>query len=128
MKQLSMKFKVQGNVRALIRRIKKNYDQCTLLLQKNVELETAAHPRARTILAPPFYSIMLDIAYRFSGQTFKNFRKTIKMYTFVMVWLISRATNIMALEGIETQYVSQAIEHHSCRYGVEADIFIYQGT
>ena len=41
---------------------------------------------------------------------------------------MSRATNIMALEGIETQDVCQAIERHSCRYGVPAELYIDQGT
>ena len=34
----------------------------------------------------------------------------------------------MALEGIETQDIAQAIERHSARYGVPAEMFIDQGT
>ena len=28
-----------------------------------MEVEMASHPRARTIIAPPFYSSMIDIAF-----------------------------------------------------------------
>ena len=41
---------------------------------------------------------------------------------------MSGATSIMALEGIETQDIAQAIERHSARYGVPAEMFIDQGT
>ena len=34
----------------------------------------------------------------------------------------------MALEGIETQDIEQALEKHSTRYGVPAEMFIDQGT
>ena len=88
----------------------------------------STHPGARTILAPPFYSTMLDIAYGFSGQPFKGSRKTIKVYALVVVCIMSGATNIMALEGIETQDICLAIERHSARYGVPAEMFIDQGT
>ena len=71
---------------------------------------------------------MLDIAYGFSGQPFKGARKTIKVYAIVIVCIMSGATSIMALEGIETQDICQAIERHSARYGVPAEMFIDQGT
>ena len=77
MKELSKKFKVQGNVRGLIRSINKDCSRCNLILKKTVELEMSIHPGPRTILAPPFYSVMLDIAYGFAGQPFKGARKTI---------------------------------------------------
>ena len=81
MKVLTKKFKVQGNVRGLIKRIKKDCSKCLLMLKKTVELEMSTHPGARTILAPPFYSTMLDIAYGFSDQPFKRSRKTIFSYS-----------------------------------------------
>ena len=42
--------------------------------------------------------------------------------------LLSGATNIIALEGIETQDVCAAIERHSKRYGVPGIIFEDNGT
>ena len=127
-KTVSNKFKVHGNLRALIRRVKSDCTKCALILKKTVELEMSPHPEPRTILAPPFYSVMMDIAYGFPGVAFKNARKSIKVYALVFVCLMSGATNIIALEGIETQDVAQALEKHACRYGVPADVYVDQGT
>ena len=70
MKEISKKFKVQGNIRGLLRKIKKDCSRCNLILKTTVELEMSIHPGPRTILAPPFYSVMLDIAYGFAGQPY----------------------------------------------------------
>ena len=40
------------------------------------------------------------------------------MYAIVIVCLLSGASNILAMEGCETQDVVAAIERHSARYGV----------
>ena len=42
----------------------------------------------------------------------------------MIVCLMSGATNIMALEGIETQDVWMALERHSNRYGVPGFIYV----
>ena len=99
-----------------------------IILKKTVELEMSCHPEPRTILAPPFYSVMLDIAYGFPGVPYKNARKSIKVCALVFVCLMSGATNILALEGIETQDVAQALERHSFTHGVPADVYVDQGT
>ena len=67
---------------------------------------------------------MLDIAYGFPGVTYKNARKTIKVYALVFVCLMSGATNILPLEGIKTQDIAQALERHSCSHGVPADLYV----
>ena len=46
----------------------------------------------------------------------------------VIVCLLTGATNIMALEGIETQDVCAALEHHANRYGVPGFIYVDNGT
>ena len=71
---------------------------------------------------------MMDICYGFNGQSFKRSRTVIKIYGLVIVCLLSGATNIMALEGIETQDVCAIIESHSNRYGVPGFIFVDNGT
>ena len=48
----------------------------------------------------------------------------IKIYGLVIVCLMSGATNIMALEGIETQDICMAVERHSKRYGVPSFIYV----
>ena len=98
------------------------------MLLKTIELEMSRHSAARTIIAPPFYNIMVDIAYGFKGQPFKNARKTVKYYALVIVCLLTSATNILLLEGIETQDIVSALERHSSRYGVPSCIYIDQGT
>lgn len=51
-----------------------------------------------------------------------------KVNGLVIVCLLSGATNIMALEGIETQDVYIAVERHSNQYGVLGFIYMDNGT
>ena len=88
----------------------------------------ASHPRARTIIAPPFYSSMIDIAFGFKGQPFKRSRSTIKVYALICVCLVTGATSIMAMEGLETQDVVSALERHASRHGIPKDIYVDNGT
>jgi len=71
---------------------------------------------------------MMDIAYGFKGRPFQKARTTIKVYALVFVCLLTSATNILALESIETQEVAGAVLRHSSRYGVPAEIFVDSGT
>ena len=64
----------------------------------------------------------------FRGQPFKNARKRVDVYALVIVCLLTGATNIMALEGLETQDIVSAIQTHSCRHGVPAEVFIDNGS
>ena len=86
------------------------------------------HHFARTMIAPVFYNSMIDIAYGFPGQAYLKARKRVEIYALVIVCILSGATNILALEGLETQNVVQALERHSSRHGVPAHIFIDNGT
>ena len=78
----------------------------------------STHSEARTVLAPPFYAAMADIANGLKGKSFKGARKELKDYALVIVCLLSRACNILAMEGCKTQDVVAVIERHSVRYGV----------
>ncbi len=72
---------------------------------------------------------MCDIVYGFKGKPYKNARKPeLKIYGLVIVCLLTSATSILALEGIETQDVVLALEHHSSRHGVPAALYLDQGT
>ena len=72
---------------------------------------------------------MLDIAYGFPAQPYKNGRKRTKLYALVVVCLLTGATNILAIEGLETQDVVQALgRRHSFLHGVPAEIFVDNGT
>ena len=58
----------------------------------------------------------------------KEWEKVLPEEDQIIVCLLSGATNIMALEGIETQDVCAAIERHSNRYGVPGFIFVDNRT
>ena len=50
------------------------------------------------------------------------------MYAIVIVCLLSGASNILAMEGCETQDVVAAIERHSAGYGVSGYLYVDNGT
>ena len=52
----------------------------------------------------------------------------IKIYALMIVCIMTGATNILALEGLETVNVVQALERHSCRHGMPAVIFVDNGA
>ena len=128
LREVQKKMTVPDGARRIIKRIRTDCVKCKMIILKTVELEMSKHTAARTILAPPFYNVMMDIAFGFTGQPYKNARKTFKVYAIVIVCLLTSATNILACEGLETQDVIQALERHSARYGVPAAIYVDQGT
>ena len=128
MKQISKKMLVLNAPKRVVAKVREDCIKCKTILKKTVELEMQKHDFPRTMIAPPFYNSMIDIAYGFQGQSFKNARKRFDVYALVVVCLLTGATSIMALEGLETQDVVQALERHSSRHGVPAEIFIDNGT
>lgn len=118
---------IQG-LRNLIKRIKSDCLKCRKLERKTIELQMSQHPSSRTIIAPPFFQMMVDIAFGFKGQTFKKSRTTLKFYAFVGVCILTGATNILLLEGLQTQDVILALERHSSRHGIPSEVFVDNGT
>ena len=115
-------------LRRMIRKIKADCTTCRLLERKVVEIEMSEHPSCRTIISPPFNSMMCDIAFGFKGSTFKNSRSTLKFYALVCVCLLTVAVNILLMEGLETQDLVAALERHSARHGVPSDVYVDCGT
>ena len=115
-------------LRGLIKKVRKDCTHCRRMLLKTIELELGKHAAPRTVLAPPFYNIMVDVAMGFSAVSYKNARKPFKCYALVIVCLLTSATNILCLEGLETQDICAAIERHAAQYGVPACIFVDSGT
>ena len=101
---------VHGGVCRMIRKIKDDCTTCRILDRKTVELEMSTHQQSRTTIAPPFYNMMCDVAFGFKGQAYKRARTSIKVYALVCVCMLTRATNILCLEGLETQDVVGALE------------------
>ena len=71
---------------------------------------------------------MIDIVFGFVGQPFKRSRTKLKVYALVFVCILTGATNILVLEGLETQDVVLSIERHASRYGVPRELFVDNGT
>ena len=128
MREISKKMLVLNAPRKLVAKVRADCVKCRIILRKTVELEMQRHKFPRTMIAPPFYNIMIDIAYGFPAQPFKNARRKINMYALVIVCLLTGATNIIALEGMETQDVVLALQAHSCMHGVPAEIFVDNGS
>ena len=127
-KEIYKMMKVPKGLRRIIKKVISDCIRCRLIAKRAVELKMVNHPAARTILAPCFYSCMMDICYGFKGQACKRAQTVIKIYGLVIVCLMSGATNIMALEGIETQDMCMAVEKHANRYGVPGFIYVDNGT
>ena len=117
-----------NNPRKIIQSIRDNCSKCRLILKKTAELRMMNHPAARTTLAPPFYICQADTVFGFKAQTFKNARKVVKIYAFIICCLLTGATNILTLEGLETRDILQALERHGSRYGMPSAIYVDNGT
>merc|ERR1711973_678726 len=117
-----------GMLRPVVKKVRKDCTMCRKMMKKTVDLQLANHNFTRTCIAPVFFNVMIDIAYGFTGKPHQESRKRIKVYALVVVCLLTSATNILALEGIETQEVLRALARHSARYGIPAEIFVDSGA
>ena len=120
-KEVSAKRRVFSGLRDLIKKVNKDCLKCRLREKKSVEIWMSSHPLPRTVLAPPYHSAMMDIAYKFKGQAYKRARTVVKIYAVVIVCIMSGATNILAVEGIQTQDIIGASERHSARHGINSE-------
>ena len=128
MREISKSMMVLNNPRRVIQKIRRDCGSCRLIAKKTLELRMMNHPAARTHISPPFYHCQMDTVFGFKGQPYKNARKSMKMYALVIVCILTGATNILALEGLETQDVVQALERHAARHGMPAVIYVDNGT
>ena len=117
-----------NNPRKIIQAIRKDCPRCRLIAKKTVELRMMNHPSARTTLAPPYYISQMDTVFGFKAQVFKNARKTMKVYALIICCLLTGATNILVIEGLETRDVLQAIERHATRHGMPSVLYVDNGT
>ena len=117
-----------GSPRALIFQYKSRCTHCRIAMKKVVDMELAQFPAVRSTVAPPFWAVQLDIAMSFQAKPTINSRKTFPCHALIVVCLLTSATNILALDGLTTQAVIQALERHSSRYGVPAQLFVDCGT
>ena len=104
------RFHPVGNARAAIHNHKSHCTHCRITMKKIVDMELAQYPAVRTTAAPPFWAVQLDIAMSFTAKPTITSRKTFPCHALVIVCLLTSATNILAMDGLTTQAVVQAIE------------------
>ena len=127
-KEISKKMHIMDSGRHVVKAIRNTCTRCRMIAKATLKLEMAKHHEARTTLAPVFHSAQADIVYGFKGQSYKRSRAVTKIYALVIVCILTGATSILALEGIELQDIVSAVERHSARYGVPQNLFIDNGT
>ena len=71
-KAVSKKMFVPEKLGAVVKKVRTDCSMCRIILKKTSVLRMAEHPESRTILAPPFYHAMMDIAFNFSRKTYKK--------------------------------------------------------
>ena len=128
LKRIKERFYPVGNARAAITNFKRQCSKCLIILKETVELEFAQFPLVRTVVAPPFWAVQLDIAMSSSAKPTIDSRKTFPCHALTIVCLLTSATDILVLDGLTTQAVVQATERHATRYGVPAHLFVDSGT
>jgi len=114
--------------RKILTKILSTCIKCKILQKKVLAHEMAEHKAFRTTLAPPFSFMMCDLAQNFMVKTRFAGRQTMKAPALVICCLLSGATAIYMLEDWSVTSVVQALERHSCRYGVPSQIFIDAGS
>ena len=117
-----------GRFRHVVNKVRTDCTKCKLIEKKTCELEMARHHYTRTLIAPVFYTVQIDVVYGFKSNLYRGSRKKGKVYALVIVCLFTSATSIMAMESIDTQTVINAIERHACRYGMPAEIYVDNGS
>ena len=70
----------------------------------------------------------MDVVYGFNAKIFRGARKNHQIFALVIVCLHTSATNILAMEAVDTQSVVNAIERHACRYGMPAEAYVDNGS
>ena len=126
--RIRQSFHPMGQPRRIITAVKKACTRCRRALRQVVDSELAdVHPW-RITFAPPFYAVMMDIAMGFRAKPTKDSRKCFTANALVIVCLLTSATSIMVLDGLETQCVVSALERHSSRYGVPGHVCVDAGT
>jgi hypothetical protein len=128
LKEVAKRMHIPDSPRKIVKAIRNDCVKCRIIFKKTLELEMSKHHASRTMLAPIFYNCQMDVVFGFKGQSFKRSRSTLKVYALVIVCLMSSATSILAMEGMETQDVILAIERHSARHGVPAELFVDNGS
>ena len=126
MREIYKKMFIIGNPPRKVARIRKDCAKCRRIHLRTVELNMAAHTVDCSTIAPPLFQ--MDIAYGFSAVPWKKARNKVPLYALVIVCILSSATSILSLEGLECQDVVAALERHISWHGVPAVLYEDNGT
>ena len=114
--------------KAVITAVKAACVKCRKLGKKTLELRLAPHPSERTMIAPPFYNVMMDVVFGFKFQDAFNVRRSRPGYMLAMVCILTGATAYYAMETLRTESVVQVLERHGARHGIPNGVFVDSGT
>ena len=128
LKEVNKKMYIPDSPRKMIKSVRNDCIRCKLISKKTLELEMGKYPKAKTVISPPFYHCQMDVVYGFTAQPYKRSKTTYKVYALVIVCILTSATSILVMDGIQVQDVVSAIERHSARYGVPAEVFVDNGS
>ena len=114
------KMRVSKGLRKLVKKITQDLVKCKIKMKKVSEV--------KMVYKHPLSCFNGGYSIWFQGKPFKGARKELKVYSLVIMCLLSGACNILAMEGCQTQDVVASIARHSARYGVPGYIYINNGT
>ena len=117
-----------NNAPKVLQAIRKDCNRCRIIRKQTVELRMQNHPKERTMITPPFYTIACDCVFGFKTAWYSGSKRVSKSYCLVIVCIFTGSTNILYLEGLTTRHVLGAIERHSYRYGAPGIIYVDSGS
>ena len=101
------------NGRELFKEIRKSCKRCRYLLKRTLEVEMGSINKYQLIIAPAFYSCMIDLCGPFIAHSAHNMRSTIKIWFCVFVCITTGAVRINTMEKYDTPSFIYAFERFS---------------
>lgn len=106
-----------SNLRKIVKFIRETCLRCRYLMRKFLTPITGNQSMYSLFRAPPFYSMMMDIAGTFLAHDSIKKRSTRDVFFLVQVCLASGATSIGVLEDLSVTSVIMAMTRTADRYG-----------
>ena len=115
-------FSISG-VRGLLQTLKKDCRRCRMLMGKTISQEMAGLSDHQLIIAPPFYSCIVDAMSPLEAFSMHNQRAVLSVYGLVFSCVSTGAVASYVLEREDTESVVKAFLRHFSRHGFSAYIF-----
>ena len=104
-------------IRKLVKYIRETCPRCRFLLKKHYLPLTGNQSIYSLMIAPPFFSCMIDIAGTFTAYDSIRKRISKNAYFLVQVCLITGAVSIGVLEDLSVGSIVQSLSRSAARYG-----------